>query len=192
MTWAEVASDSIKIVVPSLLTALTAFFVVRSSRSLEFDKERWRRKQNFLERLGEQFDRVESAILDLRISYGTFDRAKFKNPMFPCDTEEKLALLLANCHEEEQKLKSFDAGLWMFGFDQCLNVLYGYQYLLSVLHEAMQMTKVGQNRDVSGTANSLSEEAHKFRKALAATYQSKPQPGLQHRQDTSYKLGHER
>jgi pilus assembly protein TadC len=52
----DVLTDAIKIGVPSLLTGLVAFFIARSSRSHEFEKERRRRKQNCLERAVEDYD----------------------------------------------------------------------------------------------------------------------------------------
>ena len=53
MPWAQVLDDFIKIGLPSLCTAVVAFLIAKFTRSHDFEKERRRRKQDFLERAAE-------------------------------------------------------------------------------------------------------------------------------------------
>jgi hypothetical protein len=60
MTWPEVASDAIKIGVPSLLTGVMTFIVARTSRSHELRKERRRQSQQVLEQMVKRIAAIHS------------------------------------------------------------------------------------------------------------------------------------
>jgi len=72
VTKLDVASDAIKIGLPSLFTLLTAVFIFRATRSHEREKERQRRRQDALEKVSDDFQAACSALSDLAIKYSVY------------------------------------------------------------------------------------------------------------------------
>jgi hypothetical protein len=169
MTGWEVLSDLIKIGVPSLLTGTAAFFIAKSTRLHDFEKERRRRKQDCLERAIEDFDECQSALDNLWSVSQTV-------PLFKHEAAQFVAVL----NDANEAGDSLDAAqvkfgrnrskLSVFGFDECAEALKSYDFAIARMKVTLLPVREGKEGAKEASHESLDRLfvcGHAFRDAVA-------------------------
>jgi hypothetical protein len=144
MTWADVAADAIKIGVPSLLTALTAIFVARGSRSHEFEKERRRRKQDCLERVMEDLDTCQAAATALFSSTAALMITRDASAVQVNDALEDLNRVTDQLALSQNALTRWVSKLSVLGFGDLAAAVEKYDFAISFLHVQMAPVRSAQ------------------------------------------------
>jgi hypothetical protein len=162
----DVLSDAIKIGVPSLLTGLVAFFIGRAARSHEFEKERRRRKHDFLEVLGDNLEDFDNSLAVLH-AYCADDFELSK-------TEEAKAKFLAEyeaCCEAGRKLDNLESRFQLMGFSDCIVVNELTRRAGMFVYSEIEKMRNGLAEPQIGLAlDGFQAQATELREALALEY----------------------
>ncbi len=168
MNWAQVADDFIKIGLPSLCTAGVALLIGKFTRSHEFEKERRRRKQDFLTSVADQFEEFESALRHVGTQFALFILAKSQNVPDATIRQQELLQSIDALNAIDDKLHRLGTKLDLFGFWKCRGILSDYEIRAgeyrAMLHE--------EDPDLPLEAAKIKwmESAEQFRQTLAAAY----------------------
>jgi hypothetical protein len=152
----EVLSDLVKIGVPSLLTGTAAFFIARSTRLHDFEKERRRRKQDCLERAIEDFDECQSAFDNLWSVSVTV-------PLFKHEAAHFVAVL-SDANEAGDRLDAAQlkfgrnkSKLSVFGFEECAEALKRYDLAIARMKVALLPVREGKEGAKEASQDNLDE-----------------------------------
>ncbi len=167
MTWPEVTDTAVKIGLPTTLTALTAIFLAKFSHSHDLEKERRKRKQDFLEKLGSDFDAYDSALDAMRSDDQVARR-------LPDSLEAQRSLLntYRAVDQAERGLSHLQSRLLMSGFPACYARLQEYEMATTLLKAAVSK-QVGEDieQSIIREVVAVSDSADAFRESLRDAYQ---------------------
>jgi hypothetical protein len=162
----DALTDAIKIGVPSLLTGLTAFFIARGSRLHELDKERRRRRLDFLEALGDHLDDFENKLADVRVTC-----IEAFQPEGTSEAKSKFLLEYESCCEAGRKLDNLETRLKMMGFPECVASNEQMRRASMSVHDEIEKCRTNFYEARVGIAlDRFEDEAAKFREVLASAY----------------------
>ena len=169
MTKLEVISDAIKIGLPSLCTAVVAFLIAKFTRSHDFEKERRRRKQDFLERAAEPLDeltmRMESLLSSEETARSVDEQVKLK-------AQELLLKELELLEEAETKFGRIETKLLLVGFPECVEAFKAHQRCTIELKGAILARSQGREDRVAKSRDAWWESESRLRDQIVSAFRT--------------------
>ena len=171
MQWTQVADDFVKFAIAPICTAAAAVTIFILSRKHDFEKERRRRKQDFLLRVADELDRLtlclESAASLRRVVSKGRDSGQQEMERVSIDA------LLKQVEEAERYESRFgmcETQLYLFEFSQCSEKFQAVTHATTKLKAALT-TFTGEPEEQQALRDWWDAEA-KFREELVAVFKA--------------------
>ena len=169
----DVLNDLIKIGVPSIATGATAFLIARAARSHDFEKERRRRKQDFLEAVADTFadfqQKLQSsfshtlAVFNPRPGVEEAARHAIERDSRQADREMQ---------DAQTKLVGFQTKLRLLGFADCADMLAKLSVDISLIRNRLLASQVAGKLDdhISTQVQFLNAKGEEFAALVSRRY----------------------
>jgi len=169
VNWAQVLDDFIKIGLPSLCTASAALLIAKFTRSHDFEKERRRRKQDFLEQIAEPLDdltmRMESVLSSEETVRSVDDPLKLR-------ASELFLKELDLLDEAELKFGRIETKLALAGFPECLEAFRAHRHCTTKLQGAVLARSQGREDTVAGACKAWWQTESEFRHKIVSAFRA--------------------
>lgn len=165
MTFLEVLDDAVKIG----LGTLCGWWIARGGRAHEFEKERRRRKQDFLERAAEALDdltlRMESFLSSEEVVRVVTEDLKL-------GAREAFLKDFDLLGEAEAKFARLESKLALFDSPQCTKSFKAHQHSTTKLKGALAARSQGRESNVESACDAWWETEREFREQTVSAFRA--------------------
>jgi hypothetical protein len=172
MQRAQVADDSVKFAVAPICRAAAAITIFILSRKHDFEKERRRRKQDFLLRVAEELDRLTLCLESAASLRGVVSEARDSGQQeMERGAIDALSKQIEEAERYESKFGMLETPLYLFEFSQCSERFRAVTHATAKLKAALT-TLTGGPEEQEAALRVWWEAEAKFREELVAVFKA--------------------
>ena len=173
MEWIEVVDSAVKIGLGAAITGVTAFFISKGNRQHEFDKEYFKRRQDLLERVSENFEEIHMLFFKITIDYSGYVESYVKD-LFPSqDHRDKYYSYIQQIGDRLRELHLLEGRLLLAGISEGTDCLREYRLLATDVNNIIRLDEPEATRaEVLRKTGELCSKKDQFYSTLSEAYKS--------------------
>jgi hypothetical protein len=168
--WAEVINNFIKIGIPAICTAATAVLVTRFAQTHDIEKERRRRRQDFLLKAADELDRLKLSVTEALSLRGVVRELKKTGAGEERITNVIVSLLkqIDSVEAAESRFGRLETQFELFAFSRCSKAFSAYGN--ATMHLKKAITKMDDDPEEKGAIEKWWAAEIDFRDELASAF----------------------
>jgi gas vesicle protein len=173
MTWIEVTDSALKIGLGALIAGLISLLLARAARTHELRKDQIRRRQDTIEKIAEEFERVQAQFVGLFATYSTY-ADHYQVPIIKDLQRKKVVEAMNGVETALHSLHTIESKLLLLGLDSCTQIVVSYRLAVVELQNQVRLEPPFPDKTkFESSAKNFSEIRTRFYKAISKAYSSK-------------------